>query len=61
MKNQKIIAIKGKIINELMKVVVNKKISNNSYKLQTVAKPAGLILPPDAENFLDIIFIYINI
>ena len=61
MKNQKIIAIKGKIINELMKVVVNKKISNNSYKLQTVAKPAGLILPPGAEIFLDIIFIYINI
>ena len=55
MKNQKIIAIKGKIINELM------KISNHSYKLQTVAKPADLILPPDAENFLDIIFIYINI
>ena len=61
MKNQKIIAIKGKIINELMKVVVNKKISNDSYKLQTVAKPADLILPPDAENFLYIIFIYINI
>ena len=34
-----------------MKVTVNKTISNNSYKLQTVAQPAGLILPRDAKNF----------